>query len=336
MGDAKKKKKHTGLIVVLILVIVLFIGCAALSSGSSSSDEERGTKEITQQTETTAGESVGSTAESAQAPAEDSTAAETTAETAAEETASSDTTIEEQTLFSAEGVTVIAKEYVTDTVFGDGIRLEIDNDSDKDVGVGCTTLIVNDYMISDLFAEEVAAGKKSNETLDLYSNELESAGISNVGQIEIYFHLYDPDTYETTYTADKVTIKTNHFDDMDTSPNDDGQELYNQDGIRIVGRYVDEDDIWGTGIVLYLENKTDKNVVIQCDDMSINGYMVTPYFSSTVYAGKMAVDEITILQSDLDENGITSVDDVQLVFNISDADTYMPITQSDKIDFTTK
>ena len=208
MGDAKKKKKHTGLIVVLILVIVLFIGCAALSSGSSSSDEERGTKEITQQTETTAGESVGSTAESAQAPAEDSTAAETTAETAAEETASSDTTIEEQTLFSAEGVTVIAKEYVTDTVFGDGIRLEIDNDSDKDVGVGCTALIVNNYMISDLFAEEVAAGKKSNETLDLYSNELESAGISNVGQIEIYFHLYDPDTYETTYTADKVTIKT--------------------------------------------------------------------------------------------------------------------------------
>ena len=131
-------------------------------------------------------------------------------------------------------------------------------------------------------------------------------------------------------------VVPNHFDDMDTSPNDDGQELYNQDGIRIVGRYVDEDDIWGTGIVLYLENKTDKNVVIQCDDMSINGYMVTPYFSSTVYAGKMAVDEITILQSDLDENGITSVDDVQLVFNISDADTYMPITQSDKIDFTTK
>lgn len=333
MGDAKKKKKHTGLIVVLILVIVLFIGCAALSSGSS--DEESGTKEITQQTETTA-ETTGSAAESAQAPAGESTAAETTAETAAEETASSDTTIEEQTLFSAEGVTVIAKEYVTDTVFGDGIRLEIDNDSDKDVGVGCTALIVNDYMISDLFAEEVAAGKKSNETLDLYSNELESAGISNVGQIEIYFHLYDPDTYETTYTADKVTIKTNHFDDMDTSPNDDGQELYNQDGIRIVGRYVDEDDIWGTGIVLYLENKTDKNVVIQCDDMSINGYMVTPYFSSTVYAGKMAVDEITILQSDLDENGITSVDDVQLVFNISDADTYMPITQSDKIDFSTK
>ncbi|MBO6308731.1 MAG: hypothetical protein J6N70_07865 [Oribacterium sp.] len=87
---------------------------------------------------------------------------------------------------------------------------------------------------------------------------------------------------------------------METVKLDDGHELYNEDGLRIVGKYVDENSIWGTAVLLYIENNTGKNIGVQADDMSINGFMVQPFFSATVYDGKMSINDITIMQSDLD------------------------------------
>jgi hypothetical protein len=250
------------------------------------------------------------------------------------ETAKADVTIEEQVLIDTADIVVTATEYTTDSIWGDGIKLLLENNSDKDVMVGCTALIVNDYMINDLFASEVAAGKKSNETLYLSSSELNAAGIENVGKIEIYFHIYDSSTYDTIYDSDCVTIETSEYANMDETPNDAGNELYNEGGIRIVGKTVDENSFWGTAILLYVENTSGKNVGISVDDMSINGFMISPYFSTTVYDGKKAIDEITIFSSDLDKNGIESIEEVELKFHIYNADTYMTITDSDPITFT--
>lgn len=60
-------------------------------------------------------------------------------------------TIDEQVLVDQDGIVVTATEYVTDRIWGDGIKLLLENNSDKDVTVSCNALIVNDYMIADLF-----------------------------------------------------------------------------------------------------------------------------------------------------------------------------------------
>jgi hypothetical protein len=70
-------------------------------------------------------------------------------------------------------------------------------------------------MFTDLFSCEIASGKKANDTLDLFSSELEAAGIDTVGKVEIYFHIYDPDTYETLFDTDCVTILTSEYENMD-------------------------------------------------------------------------------------------------------------------------
>ncbi len=314
-----RKKANGKKAAAIIAAVILAISMAACAASSDS-----GKKAITS--------SGGASSDAGTASADASAATES----GSSQSGSSGTTIDEQVLMDAEGVKVTALKYTEDELYGDGIKILIENNSDKNVGITSDATIVNDYMLTDLFSSEVAAGKKSNETIYLMSSELKAAGIENVGQIEIYLHLYDPDTYETTYTADPVTIKTNKYDEMDTEPNDDGQELYNDNGFRIVGKYVDEDTIWGNGIVLYLENNTDQNVTFQCDDMSVNGYMMTPYFSSTVYAGKKAISEITLMQSELDDNGIDSVDNVELTFHIFNNDTYETIVDTDPIQFSTQ
>ena len=225
-------------------------------------------------------------------------------------------TIEEQILFEQDGIVVTAKEYVTDRIWGDGIKLLIENNSDKSVTVGCNALIVNNYMISDLFVSGVAAGKKANEVMYLSSEELEAAGIDSVGQIEVYFHVYDTDTYETLFDTECVTIQTSKYANMDTTPDDIGMELYNAEGIKIIGKTVDENSFWGTAILLYCENNSGKNVGISVEEMSINGFMTNPLFSS-----------------DLEENGIETIEDVELKFHIYDADSYDTIADSEVITF---
>ncbi|MGN0346708.1 MAG: hypothetical protein ACI4DU_05425 [Lachnospiraceae bacterium] len=241
-------------------------------------------------------------------------------------------TIEEQVLFEKDGLRVTATEYVTDSIWGDGIKLLIENESDKDIGIGLNALIVNNYMITDLFSTTVAAGMKDYETVNLSSSELEAAGIENVGQIEFYFHTYDADSFSTISNIDCVTIQTSAYENMDITVNDAGQELYNENGIRIVGKYVDENSFWGASVLLYIENNSGKNVYIHCDDMSINGFMVTPMFSCLVYDGKMAIDEIDLLSSELEENNITAVEKIELKFRITD-ENFSNSVESDAITF---
>lgn len=244
-------------------------------------------------------------------------------------------TIEEQVLLDKENIKITAMKYEKDSIWGEGIKLNIENNSDKDYTIGCDALIVNDFMISDLFVSTVAAGKKANETMYLSSLALEAAGITEIGKVEIYFHAYDKD-YNSIFSKEYCMIKTSLYDRMDTSADTTGTELYNKDGIRIVGKTVDENSFWGTAILLYIENTADKNVGFSVEDLSINGYMLNPVFSSTVYAGKKAYDDITLFENDLEENNIESIDSVELKFHIYDADTYETITDSDVITFSTK
>ncbi len=308
----KKKSKWIAILLCLGLFASMAMGC-----GSSDPVE---TKDIitSEEPEVSGDETTNDAAEEAKEPS------------------SAVVTIEKQVLVNQDDIVITATEYTSDALWGDGIKLLIENNSDTNVTVSTNALIVNNYMISDIFVAEVAAGKKSNETMYLSSASLEAAGIDSVGQVEIYFHVYDSASYEDILTTDVVTIQTSKYENMDTTSNDAGTELYNEGGIRIVGKTVDENSFWGTAILLYMENTSGTNVGIQCTNMSINGFMMTPYFSCNVYDGKKSINEITIMSNELEENGIESIDEVELQFNIFDVNTFDTIADSDLITFSAK
>lgn len=312
--------------IAFLLCLVVF-AAMALGSGSSSAGE---TKDIvsaeTDETSTKVNSDVAEDEGVSGAEVNEDVAEET-------EVPITDVTIEEQVLVDQDGIVVTATGYTTDSIWGEGVKLFIENNSEQNITVGCRALIVNDYMITDLFVSDVAAGKKANETMYLSSSELKAAGIDSVGKIEAYFRVYNSESFEDIFNTDAITIQTSEYANLDTTPNDAGKELYNEGGIRIVGKTVDEDSFWGTAILLYVENTSGSNVGVQCDNMSINGLMMTPYFSCDVYDGKKSISDITIMSSELEENGIESIDECELQFHIYNLDTFETITDSDPITF---
>ena len=182
-----KRKTIKGIAVTAVLAVFLMM---AAGSGNSDSGSQKTIAEDS-----------------------DSKAVEAASEENKEETAEKSglPTIEEQVLIDQDGVKITAMGLEEDTIFGTGLKLLIENSTDKDLGIGCDALIVNNYMISDLFSAQVAAGKSSNETMNLSASALKAAGIDNIGQIEIYFKSYDSSSYETITKFDKWSFRLRIF-----------------------------------------------------------------------------------------------------------------------------
>lgn len=245
-------------------------------------------------------------------------------------------TIESTVLVDQDGIVITAQELVEDPTWGTGVKLLIENNSSSNQIIQCDYAVVNNFMMTSLlFSADVAAGKKSNETLYFLDNVMGGASITTITDMSFVFYSMNPDTYERGFTTEEVSLTTSASGSYQQPIPDAGKELYNQDGIRIVGSYVEEDTFWGAGVVLFIENTSGTDVTIMCDNMSINGFMVTPVFSALVNNGRMSISNITILSSDLEANGIEKVEDIDLVFKGLDPESYQTIFETDAIAFST-
>lgn len=244
----------------------------------------------------------------------------------------SQVTISEQVLVDRDGVKITLKSLEDVPVWGLGLKMLIENNSGKDIVATCQNLVINDYMIGADMSATVANGKKSNEIFYINQSSLDDAGITVIEKIDLAFTVSDSG-YNTMFTEKLAGIKTSAFSGKAFAKADEGKELLNRDGIRIVGKYIKNDTMMGKEVMLFIENTGDKDITVFCDDISVNDFMVTTMFSQTVCAGKMAVDGVTIFSSDLEKNGITDIKNVELKFRVRYADSFNEIFTTDAIAF---
>ena len=175
-------------------------------------------------------------------------------------------TIESTVLVDQDGIVITAQELVEDSIWGTGIKLLIENNSSENQIIQCDYAVVNNFMMTSLlFSADVAAGKKANETLYFSDTVMEGANISTITDMSFVFYSMSPNTYQRGFTTEEVSISTSASGSYEQPIPDEGKELYNQNGIRIVGSYVEEDTFWGAGVVfagqVWLLHNSDKGNV---------------------------------------------------------------------------
>lgn len=142
----------------------------------------------------------------------------------------------------------------------------------------------------------------------------------------------DPDD-----TIGTITTETPDTTIEDTSPDADSIisiPLLDRGGIKIdlKGMFPGDDfGITGPQLKILIDNTTDKNIVVQVRDVSVNGFMTDPSCSIEVAAGKKAVDAITWFVSDLEKSEITQFETVEFRFYIFDANTWDDLINSEII-----
>ncbi len=294
---------------VFILVVILAISLAAC--GESSTGEVKGPSNVT----------IGNNDEAQQ-------------ETATEEIKATEVTINETVLVDESGVKIIAKR-LDKSFMGTEIKLLIENNSGKDLTFQCRNASVNGYMVDTMMSVDVVNGKKANDNLTFMESDFDLCGIDVIADIELAFHIFDTAEWETYLDTDVIRIKTSIADTFEYIYDDSGDLAYEGNGAKVVVKGLAENEsIFGPSIVVYIENNGEKNITVQTKDVSINGFMVDAIFSSDVVAGKRAVDTITFMETDLDENEITSIDDVELSFHIFDSDKWDTIVDTEVVKIT--
>lgn len=262
---------------------------------------------------------------SSEADAVSVTSAETSYAGASEaEQETQDVTLAETVLFDQDGIRITATGLSADSLFGPELNLLVENDSAQNIVVQPNYCMVNGYMMDGLLSTDVAAGKKANDSMDFLRNVLARCGIETITDFELALVISDGDTWQTLYETGPVTLQTSAAGTYIQTYDDSGEEIYNQNGIRIVAKSVD-DDLFGKGIRFYLENNTDTAVAVNAENVSVNGYMMTDLFYSDLAPHSHALDSLTLLSSELEENNIDAITDAELSLRITDAGSYQTI-----------
>ncbi len=248
------------------------------------------------------------------------------------EPSSDKVTIAEKVLVDDKGIKITAKELEQDGVFGAGIKLLIENNSDTNLTVQARNTSVNGYMVDAIMSSDVAAGKKANDTLTFTSKSLEACGIKSIADIEIAFHIFKSDGWDSYLDTDPVQIKTSIADTFTYTYDDSGDVAYEGNGIKIVAKGIsDKKSIFGPGLILYIENTGDKAVTVQARDVSVNGFMLSPIFSEDVVSGKRSIAAMTFMDKDLEKNEISEITDIELSFHVFETSSMDTIVDTEKI-----
>jgi hypothetical protein len=311
----KMKKKSNVVAMALCLSVFAFF---AMGSGSSSGGADKDISSVSTTTSSTKESTVESTSDSA-------------TEIAKDEANLSEITIEEQVLYDENDIKITAKG-IEDGWLGTELKLLIENNSAKSITVQARNANVNGYMVDTMMSADVAAGKKANDSLTFETSGLKECGIENIATMEFYFYIFDAETWDEIVSTDVITVETSIADSYVQTYDDSGEVLVDTAGVKIIGKGLSVDDLfWGPGVILYIENNTDKDITVQVRDVSANGFMVDSTMSEDVVSGKKAMSAVQFYSSDLEENSIEDITDVELYFHIFDEDSWDTVFDSDVI-----
>lgn len=145
------------------------------------------------------------------------------------------------------------------------------------------------------------------------------------------------DTSTPTVTQDEQATQTGEEADQAGSETTEEREapaeqvvLLDQNNLKITYTGIGEDFL-GPQVSLLIENNSDQNYTVQTQGVSVNGFMMEPFFSEDVAPGKKSNCSISFLADDFSENGITEIENIELTFHVCDSETFQTIFDSSVI-----
>lgn len=229
---------------------------------------------------------------------------------------------EKITVVDNEECSINIVEIDADGFWGYTLKVNFENKSeDKNYMFSVVSAAVDGVQSDPFFATEVAAGKKAVDSVSFTDSILEDNDVQFT-DIELTFRVYDSDDW----MADDVAHETVHvYPFGEENAQAFVRPQLSSDNVIIDNEYVtvtvigyDADSIWGYTVNLFIENKTDTEVMFSIGDASVNGYMADPFWATSVLPGKCAFDSVTWYDSTLEEIEVTEVEEIEFTMRAYD------------------
>ena len=206
------------------------------------------------------------------------------------------------------------------------LHIQCENKTDRTLMFSWDMVSVCGYMYDPFWAEEVAAGKTANSTIDLDTYELEQMGITSVDEITFTLNVIDSENWMDTLLKESFTIYPTGLSastwQVPRREVPGALTVAENENFRFVIEGSDGENASQYTIFVYLENNTDRNLMYSWDMVSVNGFMADPFWATSVAAGKRACSEISFSRAELEANGITDVSEIEFTLLVSDYDDW--------------
>ena len=223
---------------------------------------------------------------------------------------------DEITVVDNEACKIVITELDPDSSWGYTVKAQMENkSSDVTYMFSVDSAPVNGVQTDPFFATEVAAGKKSNEEISFMDAALNENNVGDFTDIELNFRVYDSNNWEAEDVANESVHIYPYGEEKAVQyvrePADTDNIIVDTEYLTITVIDGDMDDYGDYVLNMYIQNKCDSDLMVSIDEASINGFMIDPFWASSVKAGKCEFAQVSWLGSDLDTNGITEVTDVE-------------------------
>lgn len=221
---------------------------------------------------------------------------------------------------------------VTGTEYNEHLGLQIsvlcENKSDRPLMFSWNNTSVCGFMYDPMWAEEVAAGKKVNGVIGIDTYALEQMKVESVDEITFTLYVQDSEEFmnEPVVNESFTIYPTGKNADTAVFPeyqHTEGETVIVQnDDFTFIIQNVDDELADYYTLNCYISNNTGKNLMISWDNVSVNGFMVNPFWAISVAAGKQAYSEIIFFRSDLEKQDIEVVQNIEFNLLVSDSDDW--------------
>ncbi|MFI3227348.1 MAG: hypothetical protein R3Y09_08050 [Clostridia bacterium] len=218
------------------------------------------------------------------------------------------------------------------------LNVYLENKSaDKNYTFVAEDISVNSVICSAWFNNEVLAGKKANVDLEINNTVLKENGIVDYTDIEIIFEAYETDNwYDENIVNETINVYPFGEENATTyvrQPQENDTILVDNEyaTVTITGYQLEEDYKYMANV--FVVNKTDKNLNIYADYSSVNGYMVDVYFSGYMLPETSAFGYMAWYVEDLQKNGITSIEEIELTITANDGDNWLKELINEQVTF---
>lgn len=231
-------------------------------------------------------------------------------------------------LVDSDDVTVLITKIENNEHLGMQLKIQCVNKTDRALIFSWDKVSVCGFMYDPYWAEEVGPGKTVNSTIDFDTYALEKMGILSVDEISFTLRVFDSENWmeeplvqlPCTIYPTGLSAETVRFPVRAEIP---GQvTVVDDENVRFVIEWADEEDTSVYTVHVYMENKTDRNLMFAWDMVSVNNMMVDPFWATVVPAGKKACATVNFFRSELADNGITDVKNIEFTLLVSDYDDW--------------
>lgn len=233
-----------------------------------------------------------------------------------------------QTVVDNEACAIVVTGIDPDGFWGYTLSVELENRSAETTYMfSLSDAAVDGLQCSAFFAAEVAAGKKSVDSIYFSDDELEENGIGFT-DLELTFRVYD----SGDWMADEVALETVHIypygedkaETFERTPRDTDNVIVDNEYVTVTVLGYEEDPIWGYTVELFLENKTETEVMFSVDEASVNGYMADPFWAKSVLPGKCAFSSMSWYDTTLESSGVTGdIEEIEFVLTAYDYENWL-------------